>query len=170
MRQKAILALTVVGLFLLIGCSGGSHGTPASPGNVFKYTLSTTLTNQTGAATIVDAQILIDNVVVGDSCPPADEQPDQNNDGGSSCSAPPLPSVQIAATGTIGSGAHTLVMLLSSISNQSFLNSYQLAAIAIPIRDASGKVTETITIPSQTATLGPGNNGGPRTITVQFTV
>ena len=168
MRHKAILALAAVGLVLVAGCSGGGH--PTAPGSVFQYSFSTTLTNLTGAATIGDAQIAIDGNTVGDSCPPADESPDQSGDGGFSCDAPPMSSVQIASSGPINAGSHTLEMLLSQISSTSTLNPYRLSAITMPIRDSTGKVTETITIPSQTATLGPGHNGGPRTIVVQFTI
>src|SRR5262249_50756871 len=114
MRGKAILVLAAISLVLLMACSGGSgHGAtgPTSPGNVVMYSLSTSLTNNTGAATIVDAQIIVDKVVVYDSCPPSEEDPQLGPDGtilDFICDAPAVSRVPLMASGPINTGPHTL--------------------------------------------------------------
>jgi len=137
------------------------------------YSFSTSLTNLTGAATIVDAQVILDNVVVVDSCPPADQSPELDGDlniVGYDCSAPPAAAVALAGSGAIGPGGHQLVVLLSAISQQATLSAYQVSAFTITIRQQSGAALKTINLPSEAAVLGPGANGGPRTIVYTFSI
>jgi hypothetical protein len=157
-------------LFCLILAACGGHS-PTSPGPTDSYSLSTSLTNNTGAATIVDAQIIIDKVVVYDSCPPQYQSPTLDTNGdpdGFVCVAPPVASVPLVSSGAIGPGNHQLIMLLSQISPNAQLNPYTMAAFNIVIHSPTGALLKTISLPSQTATLGPGSNGGPREILYGF--
>jgi len=165
--HKAFLAAALLAAFGLTGCNSRSPTEPAGPpvpaglSGPDKYSLTTTLANTSGTATLDDGQILIDNVVVEDSCPNADLELQFDGDGniiGSFCTAGPSNSVYLSAAGNIGPGSHTMRFFISEQTTAYSPTPYTVAAFTIEVRDASGKLLKSINLPAQTANLKVGDS------------
>jgi hypothetical protein len=155
LRDQAIrFTLLVTLLCALIGCSG-----PTIPGGPDTFTLQTTMDNTSGAATILDAQILYDNLVIADSCPQNDQYPITDVDGnilGDGCTAPPVRTVAFSAGNNTAPGSHHLDFFMSSQSTAGTPTPYQVAAFTLTIVGSGGKVIKTIPLPAMSGSLGGG--------------
>ncbi len=165
--QRAFLAAVFLGAFGLTGCNSRSPTEPAGPpvpvglSGPDKYSLTTTMTNTSGAATLSDGQILIDNVVVADSCPNADLNPEVDGDGniiGYFCTKGASTSAILSAAGAIGPGSHTLRFFISEQTTAYAPTPYTVAAFTIGVRDTTGKLLKSVNLPAQTANLKVGDS------------
>jgi hypothetical protein len=119
-------------------------------------TLSTTITNDSGTANIVDAQIILDSVQVDESCP-ADLSPETDANGnitGEDCSAAPSTSESLTAMSSIGPGSHRLEFHLLTLTAPVQPAPYTVAGFTVQVYDMGGNLLKTIRLPAQTATLG----------------
>jgi len=161
--KQAFLAVPLLVAVLLGGCDPG----PTGPEGPDTFTLHTTMSNVSGAATILDAQILVDNFVEAESCPAGELTPDVDADGnivGYTCNAPAVSSAAFDVGGNIGPGSHRLEFFMSSQTTGGTDTRYNVMAFDVVIYDRGGKVLKTISLPSQSARLG----GGQRSIVYSF--
>jgi hypothetical protein len=161
-RNRIFLAATLLAALGMTGCNGlRSLTEPPDDGLTGPYTfsLSTNLSNSTGTPTVIDAQILIDNVVVADSCPQQDEFPQTDGDGNVTyfCEAPASAEVNLGTGGHIGPGMHTVLFFISS-QTASAPTPYTVAAFSIQVNDAQGKPLKTLSLPAQSAALRAGQS------------
>jgi hypothetical protein len=159
--EKLYLAATLMAAFALSGCKALEHLTSPDDGltGPDTFSLTTNMSNSTGDATILDAQILIDNNVVADSCPAGDDFPDFDPDGnqvGSSCSAPAVPTATLSTAGHIGPGTHTMRFFMSSETTTRA--PYSVLPFTIRVIDQNGVHLPDINLPGQSGTLGSGGS------------
>ncbi|HEY0555507.1 MAG TPA: hypothetical protein VGG20_14695 [Thermoanaerobaculia bacterium] len=164
MRRKMLfLAAGFLAAFGLAGCNGLRSLTepPDDEGLTGPYTfsLSTNLSNTAGTPTIIDAQILIDNIVVADSCPQQDEGSQTDGDGNITyfCEAPASAEVDLGTGGHIGPGMHTVLFFISS-QTASAPTPYTVMAFSIQVNDAQGNPLKTLSLPAQSASLRAGQS------------
>ncbi len=161
-RKMPFLAATFLAAFGLAGCNALRTLTePPDDGLTGPYTfsLSTNLSNSTGTPTLVDAQILIDNVVVADSCPQQYEFPQTDGDGNITyfCEAPASSTVNLGTGGHIGPGLHTLLFFISS-QTASAPTPYTVMTFSLQVNDAQGNPLKTLSLPAQSAILRAGQS------------
>jgi hypothetical protein len=166
MRLNGILlAATLLPALVMAACGHARSITePASPARLtgpYTFSLSTSLSNTSGAPTINDAQILIDNNVEADSCPPGDLEQLTDPDGnviGASCIAPGTSAVTLSATGNIGPGSHSLLVFISQQSTGFSPTPYSVKAFTFQVTDATGHLIKSVNLPAQTASLAVGQS------------
>lgn len=161
-RNKLFLATTFLAAFGLAGCNALRTLTePPDDGLTGPYTfsLSTSLSNTAGVPTVIDAQILIDNVVVADSCPQQNEFPQTDGDGNVTyfCEAPASAAVNLGTGGHIGPGLHTVLFFISSQTTSTPVP-YTVMAFSIQVNDAQGNPLKTLNLPAQSASLRAGQS------------
>lgn len=162
-HDRFFLTATLLAALGMAGCNGLRSLTepPDDVGLTGPYTfsLSTSLRNTAGDATVIDAQILIDDVVVADSCPPLDEVPQTDGDGNVTdfCEAPAAAAVNLGTGGHIGPGLHTVLFFISS-QTSSAPTPYTVAAFNIQVNDAKGNPLKTLSLPAQSASLRAGQS------------
>jgi hypothetical protein len=159
--EKLYLAATLMAAFALSGCKALEHLTGPDDGltGPDTFSLTTNMSNSTGDATILDAQILIDNNVVADSCPAGDDFPDFDPDGnqvGSSCSAPAVPTATLSTAGHIGPGTHTMRFFMSSETTTRA--PYTVLPFTVRVIDQNGVHLPDINLPGQSGTLASGGS------------
>jgi len=135
--RKTKMALAVAGALALAACGGGGHSptTPAGSTTIF----STVLLDQQFAATILDAKLVVDGVVVAESA--------------STVAA----SVTIlAGQGSLSSGHHTLSVVIAAQTVSP--SAYTALAPDISIFDASGTRIKDIKLTDRSATLATGQS------------
>jgi uncharacterized protein YceK len=151
--ERIFLAATALAALGLAGCDTLKSLTEPPDGltGLYTFTLSTTMSNSAGAATILDAQLLIDNNVVADSCPEEYVYPVIDSDGNVtySCNAPAVATADLSASGHIGPGMHTLWFFMSSETARS--QPYTVKAFTIQVFDPSGHLSKSIDLPTQSA-------------------
>ena len=160
--ERIFLAATALAALCLTGCNALRTLTePPDDGLTGPYTfsLSTTMSNSMGAPTLVDAQILIDNNVVADSCPPEDLSPQTDPDGNVLdyfCNGPTTAEATLSASGHIGPGGHTLLFFISQqIENRA---PYTVMAFTFQVEDAQGNPIKSISLPTESGTLASGQS------------
>jgi hypothetical protein len=161
--EKMVLAATLVAAFALSGCKALENLTGPGDGltGPDTFSLTTNMSNSTGDATILDAQILIDNNVVADSCPDADEFPDFDPDGnqvGTSCSAPAVATATLSTAGHIGPGTHTMRFFISSQTTNYTRTPYTVLPFTIRVVDQNGVHLPDINLAGQAASLQVGGS------------
>lgn len=142
----------------MAGCHGGSSPTEGLTGS-FRFSFSTELSNTSRVASIGDAQVFVDKVVVADSCPPAalENQYDVNGNVVSiHCIAPRTAQVTFSAANRIEPGSHTLRFLIVEHSTDRSPSPYKVAAFNLLVTDANGKFVKTLSLQTQTAGLAAG--------------
>jgi|GEM_PF-4933514 len=157
--NRLLLAATCLAAFGLAGCDALRSLTEPPDGltGPFTFSFSTTLSNTSGAATILEAQVIIDNDVVADSCPPEDLFPETDADGNIlsySCSAPAVATVAFSPGGHIGPGTHRVRFFLNSQTTTSTPTSYAVMAFTLQVNDAKGNPLKSISLPAQTGRIG----------------
>lgn len=163
--KRIFLAAILLSALVMAACGHARSITePTSPpglGGPYRFSLSTSLSNTSSAPTINDAQILIDNNVEADSCPPGDlEQltdPDDNVIG-STCIAPGASAVTLSAAGNIGPGSHSLHVFISQHTTGFSPSPYSVKAFTFQVTDAAGHLVKSVALPAQTANLAVGQS------------
>jgi len=131
--KQASLAVMLAGMWAL-GCSSSNSPTSSSG---FQLIITASLANTANAATITEAQLLVDGataVVFSQSTPAA--------------------SANLTVTGSAGSGAHTLQFVISAQTSSP--NSYTTAMPAVQVFNQNGSLLKTILLPTETAVLATG--------------
>jgi hypothetical protein len=157
MPRNALLAVLLLALSLG-GCGGGSSPTEGTVASL-QFSLSTTLTNTAGIATIQDAQVRLDNAVKMDSCPRGATEPQYDANGkviGFDCVFKGAATVTLSAADRIGSGSHTLLFFISQQTTNHSPSPYRISAFTIQITDIQGKPVKTISLPAQSGNLASG--------------
>jgi hypothetical protein len=131
--KQASLAIMLVASCAL-GCTRSNS--PTASGD-FQLAINVTLANTAKAATIQQAQLLVDGATVVISSPTA-----------------PAASVVLNVTGTATPGPHTLAILI--VAQTSTPTSYTVTTPTIQVFDLNAKLLKTITLPTTTATLATG--------------
>jgi len=162
-RNQLFLAATLLAAFGLAGCNALRTLTEPPDGGLtgpYTFSLSTNLSNTAGVPTVIDAQILIDNVVVADSCPQQDEFPQTDGDGNITyfCEAPASGAVNLGTGGHIGPGMHTIRFFISSQTGGNTPTPYIVMAFSIQVNDAQGNPLKTLSLPAQSASLRAGQS------------
>jgi hypothetical protein len=173
MRFKMIfLAAILLPAFGMAGCNGLRSLTEPPDGLTGPYTFSmaTSMSNSSGAPTILEAQIIIDNDVVADSCPEEDLIPQTDADGNIvsyDCTAPAASTVTLSTEGHIGPGTHRVRFFLSSQTTTSTPTPYTVMAFTFRVCDAKGNLIKSISLPAQSARIGStGQDSIDYTITI----
>lgn len=150
--ERIFLAATALAALGLAGCNTLKSLTEPPDGltGIYTFSLSTTMSNSTGAPTILDAQLLIDNNVEADSCPPEDVYPETDPDGNVTyfCNAPAVAAVNLSASDHIGPGTHTLLFFISGETSRS-PTPYTVQAFTIQVFDPGGHLSKSISLPAQ---------------------
>ncbi len=151
-HPKLFLAATALAAFGLAGCNTLKSLTEPPDGltGIYTFSLSTTMSNSTGKPTILDAQLLIDDNVEADSCPPAYVYPQTDSDGNVTyyCNAPAVATVNLSAGDHIGPGMHTLLFFMSSETDRSPVP-YTVQAFTMQVFDPGGHLVKSINLPTQ---------------------
>jgi hypothetical protein len=148
----AALAALCVG-----GCGGG--GGPTMPEGPDTFTVSASMRNASGSPTILEATIRLDGLTVADSCLRY-LQPITDSDGnviGYSCEAPPAATVTLSGGGNISPGSHRLEFYMA-LPAQAAPALYTVPPFNLVVKGSGGKPLQTISLPSQTASLGAGGS------------
>jgi hypothetical protein len=163
--NRIFLAATLLPALGVAGCdhvrSLTEPPSPASLAGPYTFSMSTTLSNTSGTPTIVDAEVLIDNNVEADSCPPGDRELDTDPDGNVisfSCTAPAVAAVTLSTGGHIGPGMHTMLFFISSQTAGSSPTPYTVMAFTFQVSGANGNLIKSISLPSQSANLAIGQS------------
>jgi hypothetical protein len=161
--ERIFLAATALAALGLAGCH--SLRTPTEPPPLegltgpYSFSLSTTIRNSAGAATLVNGQILIDNFVVAESCPQEDLFPQLDPDGnviGFLCYAPATSRATLSVNGHIGPGSHTILFF---ISDQILDHApYTVMAFTFQVKDGQGNPIKSISLPTQSGDLASGQS------------
>jgi hypothetical protein len=150
--EKIFLAAAALAALGLAGCNTLKSLTEPPDGltGIYTFSLSTTMSNSAGASTILDAQLLIDNNVVADSCPEEYVYPQTDPDGNVTyyCNAPAVATVDLSTSGHIGPGMHTLWFFMSSETSRS-PTPYTVTAFTLQVFDPSGHLSKSISLPTQ---------------------
>jgi hypothetical protein len=131
--KQASLAVMLAGMWAL-GCSGS----PTSSSG-FQLVLTVSMANTAKAATITEADLIID------SAPAA-----------LAVASTPAAVVSLNATGQAGSGSHTMQIVIASQTSSP--NSYTVTTPTIQVFDQGGSLRKTIQLPTQTAVLATGGS------------
>jgi hypothetical protein len=132
--RRVSLAALLLGLPVL-GCHGNS---PTSASSGFQIAIIASLANSTMAPTIVEAQVLLDGVVVED---PGTE-------------AAPAPLVTFTPIGFAAAGPHTLQLQI--VDQTTSPNNYTVAMPFIRVFDLSGTLLKNIQLSTESASLATG--------------
>lgn len=163
MKLKTFLlgAALLTGLGLT-GCDRLRSLTEPSDGLTGPYTfsVSTNLSNTSGMPTLIDAEILIDDNVVADSCPQEDLSPQTDSEGNVTyfCQAPATNAVDLSSTGHIGPGQHTMLFFISSQTVARTPTPYAVRGFDFRVSDGQGNLIESIALPAQSASLAAGQS------------
>jgi len=133
--KKASVAVMLAGMWAL-GCSNSNSPTS---GSAFMVVISATITNTAMAATITEAQLIVD--------------------GGTASIVAPSPAASTQTLGTsgqAGSGPHTMAVTITGQTTSP--NSYTVSAATVQVFDLNRTLLKTITLPNQTAVLGTGSS------------
>lgn len=133
--KQASLAVMLAGVWAL-GCSGSSSPTSSSG---FQLVLNVSVANTALAATITDAQLLVDGSTASISSPAAPEA-----------------LANLGTSGQAGSGPHILQILIDGQTSSP--NSYTVPPPTIQVFDQAGTLLKTIQLPAQTAVLATGGS------------
>jgi hypothetical protein len=158
MRTKTALLTATLLALLIAGCRGGSSPTEGIAGT-YRFSFSTSLSNTSGAPTIQNAQVRLDNAVKMDSCPPGDTENDYDENGNLVavvCIAPGTATVALHSADKIGAGNHTLLFFMAQQIGNFSPSPYRVMAFSMQITDANGKVVKTITLPAESGSLIDG--------------
>ncbi len=174
MRLKTCVFLTAIlpAALGLAGCNGLRSLTEPPDGLTGPdiYSLSTSLSNSSGAPTILEDQILIDNDVVADSCPADDLFPQTDSDGNIlsyDCTAPAASTVALGSEGRIGPGTHRVRFFLNYQTTTSTPTPYTVMAFTFQVSDTKGNLIKSISLPAQSARIGStGQDSIDYTITI----
>jgi hypothetical protein len=131
--KQASLAVMLAGMWAL-GCSGS----PTSSSG-FQLILTVSVANTAMAATITQADLIVDGAAASLSVPPAPEA-----------------VATLNTTGQAGSGSHTMQIQIAGQTSSP--NSYTVAAPTIQVFDQGGSLRKTIQLPAQTAVLATGGS------------
>jgi len=163
--NRIFFAATLLPALGIAGCNHARSMTePPSPVALtgpYTFSMSTSLSNTSGAATIGDAEILIDNNVVADSCPPGDLEQNTDPEGNvlsASCIAPGVSAVTLSAMGNIGPGNHSLLVFISQQATSLAPSPYAVKAFTFRVSDATGHLIKSISLPAQSANLAVGQS------------
>lgn len=131
--KQALVAVTLAGMWAL-GCSNSNSPTS---GSAFMLVLNVSLANTAKAATITDAQLVVDGataVIFASTTPAA--------------------SATLNTSGQAGTGPHSVVVVITG--QTSTPNSYTVAMPTIQVFDLNRTLLKTIMLPTQTAVLATG--------------
>jgi hypothetical protein len=134
--KQAVVAVMLAGLWAL-GCSNSNSPTSA---NGFTLAVNVNMTNTANAATITDAQLIVDGataVIFSQATPAA--------------------TANLGTTGQAGAGPHSLQVLLVNQTTTS-PTSYTVANATIQVFDLNRTLLKTITLPTTTAALVNGGS------------
>jgi len=134
--KQALVAVMLAGMWAL-GCSNSNSPTAS---NSFTLAINVNLNNTANAATITDAQMVVDGataVIFSQSTPVA--------------------SAPLGTTGQAGGGPHSLQVLLVG-QTTSTPTSYTVAGATIMVFDLNRTLLKTITLPTETANLVNGGS------------
>jgi hypothetical protein len=131
--KQALVAVMLAGMWAL-GCSNSNSPTS---GNAFMLVLSVGVANTAKAATLTDAQLVVDGataVIFASTTPAA--------------------STTFNTSGQAGTGPHTLAVVITG--QTSTPNSYTVATPTIQVFNLNRTLLKTIMLPTQTAVLATG--------------
>lgn len=134
MQAKTVLVWLV---FLLLGACGGGGHSPTAPAGFTTFT--TVLLNQDLAATIEDAKVVLDGVVVAESA-----------------ATSPASQVIFFGMGDLSAGHHTLSVVIAAQTTSP--NPYTVLAPDISFFDASGARTRDIKLANGSRSLATGQS------------
>ena len=132
--KQAWLAVMLAGMWVL-GCSGSS---PTSSG-AFMLVLNAGVANTAMAATITEAQLVVDGATAVVFLPAA-----------------PAASTTFSTSGQAGTGPHTMAVVITGQTTTP--NSYTVATPSIQVFDLNRTLLKTIMLPTQTAVLATGGS------------
>jgi hypothetical protein len=134
LSTKTVLAWLFA--LLIAACGGGGHSPTAPAGFT---TFATVLLNQNFAATIGDAKLVVDGVVVGDSA-----------------STIPASTVILVGMGNLGAGHHPLSVVIAAQTDSP--SPYTTLAPDISFFDPSGTRIRELKLPDRSASLATGQS------------
>jgi len=132
--KQASLAVMLAGMWAL-GCNGYS---PTSSSG-FQLILTVSVANTAMAATITQADLVVDGSTATLAVPPA-----------------PAAVVSLNATGQAGSGSHTMQIVIASQTSSP--NSYTVPAPTIQVFNQSASLIKTIHLSTESAVLATGGS------------
>ena len=136
--KQASVAVMLAGLWAVGGCSNSNSPTS---GSAFMVVITATITNTANAATITEAQLIVD--------------------GGTASIIDPSPAAATGVLGTsgqAGSGPHTMAVAITGQTTSP--SSYTVSLASVQVFDLNRTLLKTIMLPNQTATLGTGSSIG----------
>ncbi len=133
--KQASLAVLLAGMWAL-GCSGSNS--PTSSG-AFMLVLNVSVANTAMAATITDAQLVVDGATAV-----------------LFSVAVPAASAALNTSGQAGTGPHTMAVVISGQTASP--TSYTVATATIQVFDLNRTLLKTIMLPTQTAVLATGGS------------
>jgi hypothetical protein len=134
--KQALVAVMLAGLCAL-GCSNSNSPTAS---NSFTLAINVNLNNTANAATITDAQLVVDGATAVIFS-----------------QATPVASAPLGTTGQAGGGAHSMQVLLVG-QTTSTPTSYTVANATVMVFDLNRTLLKTITLPTETANLVNGGS------------
>jgi hypothetical protein len=141
-KTLCVAGLAAIAALGTIAC----HGGPTSPKPPDTFKLVATITNDSGAANMIDAEASIDAAVVSSSC---------QADALGNCQNDPVATFNFSGIGNIGPGAHTIEFIVYQ-STTSRPVTYTISGCTLQVFDENGKLLRNFTFPPLTQTVNFG--------------
>lgn len=133
--KQASVAVMLAGMWAL-GCSNSNSPTS---GSAFMVVISAPVANTAMAATITEAQLIVDGGTASIIAP-----------------SPPAATGTLGTSGQAGSGPHTMSVAITGQTTSP--NSYTVSMATVQVFDLNRTLLKTITLPTQTAVLATGGS------------
>lgn len=134
--KQASVAVMLAGILAVGGCSNSNSPTS---GSAFEVVINATITNTTNAATITQAQLIVDGATQVIFAPSA-----------------AAATGALSTSGQAGSGPHTMAVAITGQTTSP--NNYTVSMVTVQVFDLNRTLLKTITLADQTAMLGTGQS------------